>query len=186
MRTHLPVLFLLTGCSAALLAPDARTVDFDDWTGVGEARWRTTAQGIAAGPAGGDGFLVSPARYTDFRLTVDFLVDEGTNSGVFIRCRDRAKVTPFDCHEINIWDNHPNQDFRTGSIVMKAVPLARVDTLGRENRLVIEAAGARVIVTVNGVVTAAHEDEGLVSGYIALQRAASGSVEFRRLHIELR
>ncbi|MDX1500589.1 MAG: DUF1080 domain-containing protein [Woeseiaceae bacterium] len=184
MRTTPVMLGLLAGCSAALLAPGADTVAFDDWTRTGEAHWRPTAEGIAAGPGGGAGFLVSPGWYADFRLTVEFRVDEGTNSGVFIRCRDRARITPFDCHEINIWDNHPNQDFRTGSIVTKAVPLARVDTLGRDNRLVIEAEGARVTVTVNGVVTAEHADPGLLSGHIALQRAEQGRVEFRNLRIE--
>ena len=184
MRICLVVPVLLAGCSAALLQPDADTAGFDEWARVGEAGWRTTAEGVAAGPDGGDGFLVSPGRHADFRLTVDFTIDAGTNSGVFIRCRNRATITPFDCHEINIWDNHPNQDFRTGSIVTKAVPLARVDTLGRDNRLVIEARGARVTVAVNGVATAEFEDPGLVSGYVALQRAEKGSVEFRNLRIE--
>ena len=178
------LLLVCTGCAGT--HPDSTSVrnPLGDWLELGNADWRPTGAGVVAGPDSASGFLVLPGRFSDFTLTLEFRIEDDTNSGVFIRCRDAATITPFDCYEINIWDNHPNQDYRTGSIVTRQPPLANVDTLGDWNRMRIEAYGHRIVVEINDIVTALYEDGSLAEGFIALQYAGTNVVEFRNLRID--
>ena len=166
-----------------------RATDFRAWRATGDIPWRMQGTTAEAGPykkAGFDemGFLISPQSRRDFRLSVEFWIDADTNSGILIRCGDVERITPTSCYEINIWDEHPNPDARTGAIVMQAKPLAHVDTAGRWNTCVIEAVGGNVTATVDGVLTARLTGAKLRAGYIALQHAGGGVVRFRNLIIE--
>jgi hypothetical protein len=166
-----------------------RATDFGGWNAIGDIPWRTAGRTAEAGPykkAGFAemGFLVSPESYADFRISVEFRVDADTNSGILIRCASTETITPTACYEINIWDEHPNPDARTGAIVMQAKPLAHVDTVGRWNTCVIEAVGDTVTATIDGVVTSKLTDAKLRAGYIALQHAGGGVVRFRNLVLE--
>lgn len=175
------------GCTAARLAKDS-ALDASAWREVGAPVWRFERDGVAAGPSAETGYIVSKAAFDDFRLTVEFRVEDDTNSGIFLRCtnpRELSDLNPVDCYEVNIWDNHPNQDFRTGSIVGLVTPSVRVDTLGQWNTYSIDVRGASVTVTLNGQQTARLSDERLASGYIALQYAGGGRLRFRNLEIEL-
>lgn len=156
----------------------------EGWTTVGDAEWQV-ADGVLTTVAGsGDGMLVSDRPYGNYRLIVEFWADEKVNSGVFIGCRDPQELTPFNCHEINIWDHHPNQDFRTGAIVAKVAPQAEVATVGQWNLYDISAGNGRVVVTLNGVVTAELFDAADAAGYIGLQSANGGTVRFRRVILQ--
>jgi hypothetical protein len=136
--------------------------------------------------SGGDGFLLSEGLYDDFRLSLEFRVDATTNSGIFIRCRDRQRVHPETCYELNIWDQHPQQEARTGAIVLWHMPpLAQVNTLGRWNSYEVVARGPQLEVRVNGVLTARLEDADSTAGFIALQRWGEGTVRFRRIELQL-
>lgn len=174
---------LLAGCVSG---PEPASVDTSAWTQVGDVDWRITDSSIAAGPAESFGFLVSPERYRDVVVSLEFRIDDGTNSGIFVRCRDAATITPIDCFELNIFDNHPNQDFRTGSVVTRQPPLAHVETLGRWNTMRVEVRRDLVTVTVNGIETARLEDGSLDEGHVALQYAGTGGLEFRNLRLEAR
>lgn len=153
------------------------------WRAQGEIPWSVSEQTIVASGRG-DGFLVSTANYADFHLVVEFWVDATTNSGVFIRCRDRARIHPETCYELNIWDDHPQQEARTGAIVMRSMPpLATVETAGRWNTLDVMANGPVIEVKVNGVITARLDDADTAEGFIALQHWAEGTVKFRRIEL---
>lgn len=178
------LILICSSCSSLLPVSRGAPASLEVWQRAGDADWRITERGVEAGPGEDAGFLVSPRRYGDFSLSVDFRVEDDTNSGIFIRCRDAANITPFGCYEVNIWDNHPNQEFRTGSIVTRQPPLARVDTLYQWSRMEIDAQGSRITVTVNDVVTAQLEDDSLAEGFIALQYAGKNLLEFRNLAIE--
>lgn len=171
--------------SAGLLLAACATggVEFRTWQAVGDAEWHLGATGIEAGPAEATGYLVSIERYRDFTMTFEFRVDDGTNSGVFVRCRDPLRITPADCYEINIWDNHPRQEYRTGSIVMRQSPFAHVDTLGRWNTCRIDVRGSSISVSINDVATAELEDDSLGEGHIALQYGGIGVVRFRDVRL---
>ncbi|HEX5789427.1 MAG TPA: DUF1080 domain-containing protein [Woeseiaceae bacterium] len=165
---------------------DAGMVDTESWRRLGNAAWRFDTFGLEAGPEAVTSFLVSPDVHTDFRLTVEFWIEDDTNSGVFVRCGEIAgvdDVNPTDCYEVNIYDSHPNQTWRTGSIVTQVTPAAHVETLSRWNRLEIRAAGSHLEVFVNGTLTAELTDARAGAGPIALQYAGRGLVRFRKLSI---
>ena len=181
---RLAVLLLLAGCAGS--APVDYTVELSTLNVVGAPIWKYEDGEVLAGPSRQTSFLVSPVTYGDFHLSVEFRVDDDTNSGVFIRCAPIAAVddaNPNACYEINIWDNHPNPDFRTGSIVTLQTALADVTTLRRWNRYDIVARGARIDVTLNGVTVASLDDSRSLAGRVALQYAGNGRMRFRNLEI---
>jgi hypothetical protein len=106
-----------------------------------------------------------------------------SNSGVFLRCQDPAEITALNCYEVNIWDEHPRQEFRTGAIVTRSVPEAHVNTIGRWNDLVITANGEVVEVRINNVLTARLHSDEFKEGHLALQWGGLGSVRFRKFEL---
>jgi hypothetical protein len=147
---------------------------------VGNANWKL-ADGVVEATAG-PGFLVSKESYSDVEIRVEFWVDEGANSGVYLRCQDPVKITDKTCYEANIFDKRPDQSGRTGAIVHFAKPLAVVDAGGKWNTYEITAKGPQLIVRLNGTLTAQAQDGTFTSGPIALQYMA-GTVRFRRVQI---
>ena len=91
------------------------------WVSRGDTDW-SVEDGVLIGSGAGQGFFLTNRDYGDFRLRLEFWIDVTTNSGVFIRCRDRNRIHPETCYELNIWDEHPRQAARTGAIVLKAMP----------------------------------------------------------------
>ncbi len=175
---------LIVGCEAQVPeTADSHGIDLGTWQRVGDDPWSMTPDGAAAGPAEAVGFLVSKETYGDFSLTVEYWVEDETNSGIFIRCSDRNEISPELCYEFNIWDSHPNQDSRTGSAVTLAKPLAHVDGLERWVQVEIEARGNRIKATYDGQLTADLEDDRSDSGVIALQYGGTGKLRFRNLSI---
>jgi hypothetical protein len=147
---------------------------------VGNANWKL-ADGIVEASSG-TGFLVSKETYSNFEIRVEFWVDEGANSGVYMRCQDANKITDMTCYEANIFDKRPDQSGRTGAIVHVAKPVAVIDAGGKWNTYEITLKGPQLTVRLNGTVTAQAEDSKLTSGPIALQYMA-GTVRFRRVQI---
>jgi hypothetical protein len=147
---------------------------------VGTANWRL-ADGMVEATSGA-GFLVTKESYGNFEIRVEFWVDEGANSGVYMRCQDGTKITDTTCYEANIFDKRPDQSGRTGAIVHVAKPLAVVDAGGKWNTYEITAKGPSLSVRLNGTLTSQAEDQKLTSGPIALQYMA-GTVRFRRVQI---
>ena len=156
--------------------------DFWDWTSVGSAIWDFKNNELIGRE--GDGFLVSKRTYREFELSVEFWISKDTNSGIFILCQDRASINPESCYELNIWDNHPNQEARTGSIVGRAMPpLAEVTTEGRWNTYQVIIRDSTITVKVNDILTATLTDKKLQAGFVALQKWGGGQVRFRNLKI---
>jgi hypothetical protein len=79
---------------------------------VGNANWKLADGTVEA--TSGSGFLVSKENYGDFEIRVEFWVDEGANSGVYLRCQDANTITDTTCYEANIFDKRPDQSGRTG------------------------------------------------------------------------
>ena len=169
------------------LQAESSAVDLTTWQQVGESVWQFDENGVSAGPSEKAGYLVSTAQYDDFRLSVEFRIEDDTNSGIFVLCEDASQIEGINadkCFEANIWDNHPNQDFRTGSIVKRVVPIARVDSIGRWNQFEIVVSESSMSVVLNGVLTARLADDRLRRGAIAIQYAGKGILKFRNLKIE--
>lgn len=165
----------------------------DGWEQIGDSNWRVADGALVADK--GNGFLLTKAVYSDFQLRVEFYVESESNSGIFIRCTDPAKVTAASAYEVNIWDVRPDPSYGTGAIVN----VAKVDPMpkagGKWNVYEITAKGDTFTVTLNGQRTVdGAKDSKLASGRIALQHGLGlkddkgvpndkGVVKFRKLEI---
>lgn len=178
---------LLLSASSLVMAEPVALFDGTSlmgWRADGDIEWLVVDGAIQAGGSG-QGFLTTERDYGDFQLHAEFWVDATTNSGIFVRCRDRSRIHPDTCYEMNIWDEHPKQQARTGAIVFRFMPpLAQVKTVGRWNSYEIRAQGASLEVKVNGVLTAVLEDADPAAGFIALQHWEQGTVKFRNIQLE--
>jgi hypothetical protein len=159
--------------------------DLSGWQVVGDADWQVKSGELVASGEG-DGFITSHQEFKNFSLSLEFWVDATTNSGVYIRCQDRDNINPNTCYELNIWDEHPQQDARTGSIVFKVMPpLVKVNTVGKWNTYDVTAEGTNLVVRVNGAITAIMVRADPTGGFIALQHWEKGTVRFRNVRIAL-
>jgi hypothetical protein len=133
----------------------------------------------ASGP-GGPSLMVSREDFGDVDLTLEVYVSAEHNSGVFVRCSDRANVTATTCYEVNIYDHRPDQSGRTGGAPGYFTPLAHVDAGGRWSTIHIRAEGRHLLVEFNGVKTIDADGPLTGAGPIALQWGA-GEVRFRNV-----
>jgi hypothetical protein len=153
----------------------------DGWSQIGKGNW-SIVDGTVQGKNGDAGFIVSKDSYTDFEVRAEFWSDEDANSGVFIRCEDRNKVTADNAYEVNIFDKRPDPVYGTGAIVnvAKVVPMPKA--ANRWNLYEITAQGDHFVVVLNGQKTVDVRDGKHRSGPIALQSAA-GTIRFRKVQI---
>ena len=82
----------------------------DNFTKIGDANWRVEDGAIVGDK--GSGFLLTKESYKDFQLRAEFWADEDTNSGIFLRCSDPAKITQDTAYEANIFAQAPGDDLR--------------------------------------------------------------------------
>lgn len=155
------------------------------WETQGPVVWEQSAHELRArGPAPEPGYLVSRASYGPLRLRLEVRIEPETNSGVFVGCAPGEAISPPACYEINLWDRHPKQEWRTGALVGISPPLNQVDTLGRWNRLEILVEEKRLRVWINDILTADRMTEAPRTGRLALQFGGAGAVHVRRLTLE--
>lgn len=157
--------------------------DQSGWSTVGDADWSLDDQVLTASNATTNSFIVTNQTYDDFRLQLEFYPVGETNSGVYMRC-ERDKITPADCYEANIADNHQNKLARTGSLVGHTVPKVRSETVDRWNSYEIIADGNHITIWINGVQTSTFESATIPEGLIALQLFGKGEVRFRNIRIQ--
>jgi hypothetical protein len=158
----------------------------DRFERVGDANWRLEGGSVVADK--GTGFLVTKEAYGDFEIRAEFWADADANSGIFIRCEDRVKLTAAACYEVNIFDKRPDPLYGTGAIVdvAKVSPMPKAG--GKWNTYEITARGSRLTVKLNGVQTADAQDSKHARGPIGLQYAPgavkdSGTIKFRKVEI---
>src|SRR5882672_12894990 len=98
----------------------------DNWNRVGDANWRVE-DGAVVADKGKGGNLVSKNSYKDFQIRAEFWADHTTNSGIYIRCTDPAKVSSASAYEVNIYDQRPGSEYGTGAIVnvAKVAPMPK-------------------------------------------------------------
>lgn len=150
------------------------------WNRVEDADWRLLDGAVAA--ESGSGFLVTTASYADFDLDLEFWVTPDANSGVFVRCANANEIGATTCYEVNIFDQRPDPQYRTGGVVGVAEPKVMLETGDKWNRYEISAHGSHLLVKLNGQTTVDVNDDKLIAGPIALQYGA-GRVMFRNVRI---
>ena len=150
------------------------------WNVVGDANWAVVDKVVQADK--GSGFLVTPASYRDFQITLEFWVSDDANSGVFLRCSDPKTINQMNAYEVNIFDKRPDQSYRTGGIVDVAKPASVIQTGGKWNTYDITARGPQLTVVLNGAKVVDVTDTKHAEGPIGLQYGA-GTVKFRNVRI---
>jgi hypothetical protein len=163
----------------------------DNWNRIGDANWQVDQGGITANQGKG-GFLVSKQSYKDFEIYAEFWAATDTNSGIFFRASDPAKITADNAYEANIWDIRPDPTYATGAIVNFApVPVPTVHKAGgRWNTLEISARGDQLTVKLNGVQTAQIRNNKYGSGPFALQFGPGvkgvngGPIKWRKVQVK--
>ena len=155
----------------------------DNFTRVGEANWSASEGSLQASSGGKDpAYLVSKQSYSNFAMRVEFWASDDANSGVFLRCADRANITDENCYEANIFDQRPDPTYGTGAIVKVAAVSPMPKAGGKWNTYEITARGKRLTLVLNGVKTVDVEDGKLASGPFALQWGR-GTIKFRKVEI---
>ena len=154
-----------------------------DWHILGDANWTHINNEITGKSDDNTGFLVTSKNYTNFVLELEFSPDSTINSGVFIRCNS-DEISPTNCYELNIWDLHPNQTYRTGAFVTKSKPLAYIETIGSWSKYKIQVRGSHLQTWINEIPMVDTYDDTLSSGTIALQANGTGVVKFRHVTIK--
>jgi hypothetical protein len=165
----------LTGLGCAHQARDGwiTLIDGDkgmeNFTRYEDANWRAEGGAIVADKGKG-GQLVSKKDFKDFEIYAEFWADPTANSGVYMRCADRNKITDKSCYEANIFDQRPDQTFATGGIVHRGPQTAGIKAGGKWNVYEIHVQGSQLTVKLNGVVTSSITNTELKGpGPIALQ-----------------
>jgi len=152
-----------------------------DWSYTSPEVWNNH-DGILTG-VGGQSYASTNVQYDNFILEAEFKPDDIINSGIFVRCPDKTGSAN-DCYEINISDDHANQDFRTGAIVTHGKPLAEINTIGKWNTYKIKADKNHIEVWLNGTKTADLIDDKVAAGHIVLQVLDKGVIRFRNIRIK--
>lgn len=156
--------------------------DLDGWTPLGDPNW-TVEGGVLSADKGAMSFLVSRDSFRDFDLRAELWVSDDANSGIFIRCGDRAKISPATAYEVNVFDRRPDPTYGTGAIVDIAPVSPMPKAGGRWNLMEIRARGDALSVVFNGQRTVdGARDAAHAEGPIALQYGA-GVVKFRTVAV---
>lgn len=154
----------------------------EDWEIYGSGQWRFSSDTLIGKIREGSGFIMTKQAYKDFVLELEFKPDSTINSGVFIRC-SKKELSATDCHEINIWDSHPNQEYRTGAIVTKTVPISHLKTVNKWNTYKIKAENDRIQVWLNTILTADSKYQYPNEGFIGLQAMGTGKILFKGIKL---
>jgi hypothetical protein len=160
----------------------------DNFNRIGEANWRAEDGAIVA-DRGAGGFLVTKKSYRDFQIRAEFWADHTTNSGIFLRAQNPAKVESVSSYEVNIFDQRPDPVYCTGAIVdvAKVVPMPKAG--GKWNVYEVTAKGSQLTVVLNGVQTVNAQDGKFAQGPFALQYAPGannipgGAIKWRKVQI---
>jgi hypothetical protein len=189
MKRHLfaaAAALALSGC-ATMGAGDWTTLidndkGLDNFTRDGDANWRAQGGAIVADQGKG-GFLVSKQSFGDYQLRIEFFPDHNTNSGIYMRCSVREKLTDKLCHEANIFDERPDPTFGTGGIVHLGKVLQPVKAGGKWNTYDITVQGDHLVVVFNGVTTVdVHNAKLAGPGPVGLQWGR-GTIKWRKVAI---
>jgi len=162
----------------------------ENFSRVGDANWRAEGGAIVA-DRGKGGHLLSKKSYRDFEMRAEFYAETNTNSGIFFRCQDPAKIGAATCYEANIWDIRPEPKYGTGAIVDVAeVPVPLKNTAGGKwNTYEITAKGSQLTVKLNGVQTVNVQHDKLKEGPFTLQygpgvkNAQGGVIKWRKVQV---
>lgn len=153
------------------------------WKQVGDATWEVR-EGEIRTNGQKPGFLMTTTEWADFELHVEFLAEENTNSGVFLRSVLEPTDPARDCYELNIAP--PDNPFPTGSLVKRqkiTVATDRLPSSGTWHTFKVTAWRGWISAELDGNRVADFADPAPVRiGHIGLQ-SNSGPVRWRNIRL---
>ena len=156
--------------------------DLSQFVEVGGADWNIVDDYVEATSGDATGFLVTRGAYGNVQLQAEFWTSPDANSGIFMRCPGADGVSDTACYEVNIFDQRPDQTYRTGGIVHLAEPMAQMDAANRWNSYDIIMDGDHLVVRMNDTLMVDMNDASIERGVIAFQWG-SGTVRFRNIRL---
>jgi len=164
------------------------------WVVMHDGDWRVE-EGVLIGshgtnwstnPEKSGSWLRTEKQYSDFTLELEYVINEGGNSGIFIRSA-LEKNPAFTGHECQILADHgsPPTKHGTGSLYDVVAPAKNMAKPADEwNQVKIVTKGRRIQITLNGEPIIDYETDRLARGYLGLQNHDGRSlVKFRNLRI---
>ncbi|WP_422930269.1 3-keto-disaccharide hydrolase [Singulisphaera sp. PoT] len=204
----LAAVFSVAGFAATAQAEDEGFVSLFDgkslqgWTPVNSSAGNWLVQdGLLVTKGQGGGWLSTDKVYKDFTLKLEFRVEKGGNSGVFIRSPHSGDPA-YSGMELQVLDDDDDQyktlkPFQyTGSVYgVVAAKRGHTKAPGEWNQMEITAKGSKITVKLNGTTIvdadlsehsdAAKAHPGILraDGYVGLQ-SHSDPVKFRNISIK--
>jgi len=152
------------------------------WKANSDMRWSIRDAQIHSGN-GSPGLLLTTTQFADYELHLDFRLETGGNSGVFLRTIRNPQDAAVDCYELNICDTHPT--FPTGSLVARHKTARTVRGEGEWKTYDVRIEGRRIVAKLNGETVLDFTDESSKprqTGFIGLQMNG-GRVAFRNIRL---
>jgi len=215
MVPRLIAVFILVSPVTAAFAGERHALlndrDLDGWVAEGAGTYRESGRefpvwsvrdGVLHCRGNGFGFLrYDRKEFDDFRLSLEFRMAPGCNSGLGIRTtafdplRSRATRPSFYSYEIQLIDDagKPATTRSSGSLYRYVAPRQNaIRPAGQWNQMEVECLGPRIKVILNGIEiidvdqsTVAELREKPLKGSISLQNHG-GIIEFRSIEVEER
>lgn len=175
-------------------APIFNGKDLTGWTKIEGGEW-TVEDGVLIGrnginwstnPEKTGSWLSTKKQYSDFRLELQFTVNKGGNSGVFIRS-SHEKNPAFTGFEMQIYDapGRPPSKGGPGSLYDVVAPEKNViRAAGQWNSATIECRGEQIRIEMNGEKILETRQDRSLKGYIGLQNHDDKSeVRFKNIRL---
>ncbi|MFN0196454.1 MAG: protein kinase domain-containing protein [Planctomycetaceae bacterium] len=167
--------------------------NLDGWTIMGHKGWNVEKQILTGetSPGGPAGWLMSNDEFEDFELDVNYKMNPGSNSGIFLRAWPEGDISGSQFTEVQLLDDDDPKfaamrpDQKTGAIFKQAAPqpTPKVPT-DQWHKLHIRVVKNTVQVTLNGKKVVDHTVDNMrPKGHIGLQLYPT-RVEFRHIRIK--
>jgi len=156
---------------------------FFGWKPNSKLNWRIE-DGVIVADEGDPGLLVTTTKFADYELRCDYRLEEGGNSGIFLRTVFSPKNTAEDCYELNMCDSH--ESFPTGSLVARQKGKPGIKADGKWNTWHVTVKGLTIHAMLNGETVLNYTDKPVTAqkiGFIGLQYNG-GKIEFRNVFLK--
>src|ERR1041385_366755 len=188
----------LAGCCCMSGRSGSQTLfngrDLKGWVAMHGGQW-TVEDGVLVGrngtnwstnPEKSGSWLRTEKEYGDVILELEYAINDGGNSGVFIHSA-LEKNPAFTGHEMQILADYGKEPkkFTTGSLYDVVAPSKNMSKPhGEWNQVRITTKGRRIQVTMNGEPIIDYETDRLTHGYIGLQNHDTKAVvKFRNIRL---
>lgn len=152
------------------------------WTNRGTAEWHVEDGALTVTPDTGGGHLATDRTFADFRLELDFYVDDVSNSGVYVRAPATEAATVDNSYEVQIFDAGPQ--WQTGELIQVQENDVMPETVNRWNHLEITAVGFHFTVVLNGRQTVDADAPPRLREGVIILGPPRGEIRFRNVRIQ--